>query len=861
MNAQRTRIGDPPAIRPIFDNPRPPLTLRPTAAEGRAAGVFFAGNRQEDLGPGPRVTVRSQRQFIALAFAIAGVFAPLARAQTSAPTPDSTGRNVEVLPPTNAPLNLAAGLAGRTVEKVEVRGNREVATGTVLNLIRTRVGEPLDPETVREDYQRIYGLRRFANVEAQVQPTPGGVVVAFVVSEQSAIRSVGFRGNRAIDTTTLRNAVTVQPNEAIDNFRIALARRGIAQIYREKNYPLATVTVDAQKLADGDLVFVIDEGPNTRIRNIDFIGNKSISEDRLKSKIQSRAWIWIARAGTLDEDQLEDDVAAIREYYRSLGFFDARVGRRVLFSPDQSEAQVEFLIDEGVRYVVEKVTFQGNTSIPEATLRSDIKLVEGMPFDQTLVDRDTRKIVDHYAPLGYIYEPGSNDPEYLRITPEQRFRLAPGKIELVYRIDEGKPFKLGNIEVRGNTRTKDKVIVREFRTLGPGDLFNASIIRDAQARLRSLQLFDRVKVTPVGEKPDERDLLVEVDETRTASLTFGAGINSNGGLNGNITYTQKNFDVTNLPRTFDDVIDQTALVGAGENFRLSFEPGTVATNASLRLTEPYLFDQPYSGTGELYLRDRRREDYSDGRIGGRFTLGHRFTDIYSGSVGLRLEQVNIYDVQDRPSRAFEILNEEGHSNLTSVSVSVKRDTTNPGPLPYTGTSLQATYEVFGALAGDYSFQRLTGSADKYYTLRNDLLDRKTILSLHADAGYIFGGAPFFERFYGGGLGSVRGFAFRGISPRSGPSEDRVGGDFSLTGTAEVSFPLAGDQLRGVTFLDVGTVEPDLSVGTIRSAVGVGVRVSLPLFGEVPIAIDLGFPITKGSQDDTQIISFSLGFVQ
>ena len=803
--------------------------------------------------PGLRLIFpRRHRSASPLVLAVALV-ATAARAQDAG--------NVEVLPPTQAPLNIAAGLSGRTVEKVEVRGNREVTSGQVLNVIRTRAGEPLDPDTVREDYQRIYGLRRFANVEAQLQPTPNGVIVAFVVTEQKAIRSVAFLGNTAIDTASLRNAVTVRANESIDTFRIALARRGIEQLYKTKNYPLATVTVDSAKLADGDLAFVIDEGPNVRVRNVDFVGNTSISEDRLKSKIQTKSYIWIARAGTLDEDVLEDDVGAVREYYRSKGFFDCRVGRRVLFSADQQDAQVEFVIDEGPRYVVEKLTFVGNASVSEAQLRKDIRLVEGMPFDQELVDRDVKKLVDAFAPLGFIYEPGSGDPDYLRISPEQRFRLKPGAIELVYKIEEGKTFSLGNIEVRGNTRTKDKVVIREFRKFGPGDLFNATTIRDATARLKAIGLFDRVKVTPVGNDPAERDLLVEVEEAKTATLTFGAGINSNGGISGNATYTQRNFDVMNFPRSFRDVIDQNALVGAGENFRLSFEPGTVATNASVRLTEPYLFDQPYSGTGELYLRDRRREEYTDERAGGRLSLGHRFSDLYSGSIGIRGENVNIANVNDRPSRAFEILDEEGHSVLTSASVSGKRDTTNPGPLPYVGTSFQATFEQFGALGGDYSFSRVSGSADYYHTLYNDLLDRKTVFSLHGDAGYIFGGAPFFERFYGGGIGSVRGFSFRGISPRSGPDKDRVGGDFSITGSAEIGFPLVGDQLRGVVFADVGTVEPDFKIGTIRSAVGAGVRLSLPLLGEVPIAIDVGLPLTKNGDDDTQLISFSLGIVQ
>lgn len=815
----------------------------------------FAGTVRMTLA---RVNVNDARTsasfYASLVIAGAALLPGVAIAQDSAsPT--------QILPPRNE-VNIASGLAGRTVERVEVRGNQTIPTGTILNLVRTRVGDALDPLTVQDDYQRIYELRRFGNVEAQIQPTETGVVVAFIVTEQKAIKSIAFRGNTAIDTQVLSSSITIRPAEAIDSFRISLAKRAIEQMYLTKNYPLADVSVDADALSErGELVFIISEGPNVKIRNIDFIGNASFSETQLKRKITARTYIPIARPGTLNEEALDDDVASIRDFYRSKGFFDCRVGRRILFSLDKSEAQVEFLVDEGPRYTIEKISFQGNTSLTEAQLRGALKLTEGMPFDRDVRDADMKRLVDAYAPFGYIVsEPGNADPDYLKIEPSQRFRSQPGTIELVYTIDEGKPFKLGSIQVAGNSRTQDKVVLREFRNFAPGKLFDATTIRDATARLRSTGLFDRVKVTPVGDEPEERDLIVEVEESRTATLTFGAGVNSNGGISGNITYTQRNFDIANWPSSWRDVFDETAFVGAGQNFRATFEPGSVATNASLRWTDPYLFDQPYSFTGEAYLRDRRREDYLDRRLGGRATLGHRFNEVYSASIGARGESINIYDIHDEPARAFEILDEQGHHLLTSLSLSGKRDTTNPGPLPYRGTTSQATWESVGALGGDYTFQKFTASFDFYHELHADLIDRKTILSFHADAGYITGDSPFFERFYGGGIGSVRGFSFRGISPRSGPDEDRVGGDFSLTASAEVSFPLVSDQLRGVVFTDVGTVESDVEIGTIRSSVGAGVRITLPLMGQIPIAIDVAYPLTEDDQDDTQLISFSLGFI-
>ncbi len=755
-----------------------------------------------------------------------------------------------------------SALRGRTVQEVRVLGNTTVSSAVILNLVRTHEGDKFDPATVEEDYQRIYGLRKFSNVEAKVEPTDsGGVIVVFIVTEQKQIRRIAYRGNAEIDTLTIQSAVDVKEGESIDRFRLAIAKQAIENLYKEKNYPFAHVEIDAAALAQrGELIFSIVEGPNVRVRNIDFVGAKSFTESKLKSQIETKTWIFIFRHGTYDPEQLEDDVASVRRFYEQKGFFDARVGRKLIWSADMSELQINFLVDEGVRYIVDRVTFKGNANVTEAELRKNLKLVEGRAYDNDLLQRDIRQIVKAYSPFGYIYQPQAQDPDFLRIDSKPVFRREAGRVELVYEISEGKPFHLGRIIPRGNSKTQDKVVLREMR-MAPGQLYNSSEVQDAVDRLRATPFFSRVSATPIGDDPETRDLLVEVEEQKTASFNVGAGVNSNGGIGGNITYEQRNFDITNWPSSWRDVFSDRAFVGAGQNFRASFEPGTKITNASIRFTEPWIFDQPYSVTGELYLRNRIREVYTDRRIGGRVSLGKRFSNIWSAALTLRGESVDISSIEDKEIRANEILDLEGSSTLTSVGLRVTRDTTTRGLLPSRGMTTTGGWESFGALGGDFSFQKLTLSHDQYFTLYEDLLDRKVILSLHGDAGYIGGSAPFFERFYGGGIGSVRGFSFRGISPRSGPDDDRVGGDFITTGSAEVSFPLAGEELRGVIFSDVGTVEPTVQLGTIRSSIGAGIRLTLPFLGQTPIALDFAVPLSKNSQDDTQIFSFSLGFVQ
>ena len=181
-------------------------------------------------------------------------------------------------------------------------------------------------------------------------------------------------------------------------------------------------------------------------------------------------------------------------------------------------------------------------------------------------------------------------------------------------------------------------------------------------------------------------------------------------------------------------------------------------------------------------------------------------------------------------------------------------------LPFRGTVTTAGVEIFGALGGDYSFQRFTIGWAGYQTLKKDLLDRPTVLGVHLNAGFIPENGPFFERFYGGGIGSIRGFAYRGVSPRAGREFDPVGGNFEYTVTVEVNFPIYEQMLRGVVFSDFGDVESDVKLAAFRSSFGAGIRFTLPFLGQTPIAIDLAVPITKAGHDQQQIISFSFGLL-
>jgi outer membrane protein insertion porin family len=801
------------------------------------------------IGPRGRMNGFDLRSICIVALMIA-ISARAACAQQVLPSTMSTS-----IPPAYAALK------GRTVEDVRILGNQRVPSTVIENVIRTQRGDKFDPAAVEQDYRAIYGLRKFTNVEAKVEPTATGVIVSFVVTETKQINSIAIRGNVGIKTTTLLEILDVHRGEAIDSFRISTARLAMESMYREKNYPFVHVDFDRDLLnRTGELVFNIVEGPEVTIRKVNVLGNHSFTDDKLRDQIQTKPWFFIFNAGTYDPEMVEDDVASLRRFYESKGFFDARAGRKLIFSPNQKEMQVTFVVNEGRRYKIGRLEFRGNTKLSETELERGLKMTPGQEYDQETLQRDVREIVRDYSPFGFIYEqrPQFQNKDYLRIEPRTVFHKEAGTVDLVYQIAEGKPFRIGKIIPKGNTRTQDKVILREMR-VASGQMYNSAEIADAVDRLRGTPYFQGVTVTPVGDDPNYRDVIVEVVEQKTAQFTVGAGINSNGGVGAAITYTQQNFDFKDWPESWKDVFSERAFVGAGQLFRITLQPGTESSNASILWREPWVLDQPYSLTLEAYYRDRLREHYTETRAGGRVTVGHRFDFVHSVTLTFRGEDVDIHSIEDKPSRAPEIVAGLGHHTLTSTPLQFRRDTTNQGLLPYQGTVTTVGWEPYGTLGGEFAFHKFTLGWDLFHKVSEDLLDRKTIFALHADAGYITGDAPFFERFYGGGIGSIRGFRFRGVSPRAGLAEDPIGGDFSVTGSAELSFPIVGDSLRGVVFTDLGDVESEARFGTIRSSIGAGIRLTLPFLGQTPVALDFAYPITKDSQDDTQYISFSLGF--
>jgi outer membrane protein insertion porin family len=748
---------------------------------------------------------------------------------------------------------LAQGQPDRVAD-VRVRGNERLTDAAVLNMVRTRVGAAYEEQIVQADERRLLESGRFETVAVEKTDSDDGIIVTFVVNERPAVTDLRIVGNSEISTSELLREVPLGPGDALNRYSIESARQGILNLYRGKGYAFAEVTVDAQALADSQVVYRITEGPRTRIAKIRFQGAESFGRLKLGQQIGSSARFWPFVTGNLDLEQIEQDVQALRNFYINEGFLDVEVGRLPIdFNEDRSRATLTFLVDEGPRYKVNEVIFRGNEVFSQPQLRERLNMTGGEYYTALGLRRDLERLRDTYGEVGFIEAQVASERQYPAPADEPTAAAeAPGLVNVVYTIREGSQYSVGAIDIRGNEVTQERVIRRELQ-VQPGQLYNAVAMDNSRQRLLESRLFERVEITPLGQAPAHRDVLVEIAEGRTGNFIVGAGVSSNSGLLGNITFQQRNFDLFGWPESWRQFATGKAFKGAGQTLRVVAEPGTELMRFSVDWFEPYLFDRPYSLANRAFLFERGREAYDEQRIGDIVSLGHRFPNRWYAQLAQRIEGVEMDADFDAP---IEVREDDGDHLLLSTKGSLTRDRTDSRWMPSRGDRFEVSYEQ---IYGDYTFGALEAEYRIYRTLYVDPLDRKHIIAGRFSAGRILGDSPVFERFYGGGIGSVRGFEYRGISPRGTGSDDPIGGEMELFAGAEYSFPILGEQLRGVVFLDTGTVEEGSSISTYRASVGMGLRWVVPIFGPLPLSLDFGFPIAKDDDDETQLVSFSFGW--
>ncbi len=375
-----------------------------------------------------------------------------------------------------------------TVVEVRIIGNQRVETEQILGQIKTRVGRPFDPRIIEEDVRRLNQTRLFASVRVYWQPVPEGRIVIFEVVERPLIQYVKVVGNEWYSKKRLLEEAGIRPGDGFDPFLVEQARRKIESFYRERGFAKARVTVvEGANPNDPGIVFLISEGPRQRVLWTDFIGNTISSDSRLRTKVQTKPGWFLLWRGFFDPEQLDRDEVQIIDYYRGLGFFQAKVGEPIVhFNEDRTWARVRFIIDEGPRYKVREVRLLGNTLFSESELLPLLKLQVGKYFSQAEMDGDVKTLQEKYGSIGYVFADIRAEPRFVEQAPE---------LELVYTIQEGVRCRVGRIDVvikdqyNSLTHTQWSTVLNRI-SLAPGDIVDIRELRASERRLRASGLFE-----------------------------------------------------------------------------------------------------------------------------------------------------------------------------------------------------------------------------------------------------------------------------------------------------------------------------------------------------------------------------------
>jgi len=370
------------------------------------------------------------------------------------------------------------------VVAVEVKGNSSIAAPRVKAMTKTREGRPFDPMQVETDVRKLASIGMFADVKTYTREVPGGIVVIFEVLERPTINYIKILGNKSVRELVLLKQIGIAEGDSLNYYAVEDARRSLEDFYRERGFAKAQVTIaEGDKPSHKGVVLVVHEGKMARIWKTTFVGNELTSDARLKTQIQSKPGVFYYLGGKVDRNKIDEDVDRLTSYYRSLGYFRARVGRELEYNDDGSWLKLTFVIDEGPRYNVRTVRFEGHEVFDEPTLAADLELKQGEPFQLAKLNRDVALLRDRYGSQGYIFADVKADPRFLE---------EPGQLDLVYQIKEGGQYRVGNINVvvNGNhPHTKQEVVLNRRGNLQPGDIIDIREIRGWERRLKSSQLF------------------------------------------------------------------------------------------------------------------------------------------------------------------------------------------------------------------------------------------------------------------------------------------------------------------------------------------------------------------------------------
>lgn len=711
-----------------------------------------------------------------------------------------------------------------------------------------------------------FGARRSSRTSqkgtaaVESEPTAGPVTG----DTKGIIRSIDFVGNEKYKAKTLLKRLDFKVGDYLDAFVVEAGRQTLIDIHRKIGFAFVEVTVYEEKLSEGRLVYAIDEGPRVRVASVRFTGNKAIGTGTLRKVVKTKTRKWFVRPHYYNSETVTEDTEKLQQLYYDRGFLDHKITAKEEFTKDKQKVRVTFTIEEGPAYRIEAIAFVGNDHFSHEQLQPLLETAPGEIYRKEKADLSVKRITRYYSERGFI-------DVQVRQRPKYKPEAAQSLVDVEFEILEGRQFRIGRIDITGNTMCQDKVVRRvlDEYDFTPGELYNADLApKQGGGKLeRYVQMSvmaEDATIRPIdsaGGDPNQKDVGVDIKEGMTGMIMPGVGVSSDSGLIGRLMYQQRNFDITDWPDSLGEFFSMRSFRGAGQTMRIMLEPGTEVSQYSVSFSEPYFRDRPVGldVTGSSW--ERWRESYDESRLKGYFGFEQRRKSNWRRSIGFRAENVYVHSVHtDAP---VEITDVEGNNSIFGVKLGTGKTVTDDRFNPSTGYSFRTNYEQ---VTGDHGFGILLGNYVRYITLREDVLERKTVLAAKALAGTVVGNAPPFEKFYAGGSSGyaygIRGFRYRGIStrglrPGSDPPEyfDPIGSDWIFLANAEITVPLIGENFGALFFVDSGMID----TGGYRASIGTGIQILVPQWlGPMPMRFEIATPLMKEPEDETQFFSFSMG---
>jgi outer membrane protein insertion porin family len=795
------------------------------------------------------------------------------------------------IPPTEAEK-----AEGQPIAKIELSGNRRVARDDIVTYLREHPGQPFRPEALASDVHALWDSGFFDDIEVDLSRVDQGVNLRFVVRERPNIKEIQFEGNDEIENDKLLEAIEIKPNTILSVTAVRRSVQKIKDAYSEKGYFLADCesTIEAQRDNEVIVKFKVTEHQPVTVRRITFIGNLHVNDDELREVMQTGngGFFSFGSGGPYRQDVFERDVLMINALYYDKGFMNVQIGTpRVMLTPDREGIEITVVIHEGPRFKIRQLKIferddEGHEVEPIGGRRALVQMLHahsGDYFNRAELIKDLQAVRTLYRDHGYAN---------VEAEPETELDPVHQEIDVIIPIRRGPLVTVERIEVKGNTKTRDKVLRREME-IQEGQLFSETKLDTSKRRITALGYFERVDVsTEQGSAPDKIIINFEITEKPTGTFQVGAGFSS----------------VENFIATAQ--IQQANLFGNGQSLALQAQVSGLRQLVSLRFFEPYFLNTDWSFSTELFDTLYVFPDFSRRSIGGSVTYGYALIQPWlrlSVTATAEEDEVSTAQVSTFFGAApgyisifqrLPLANLFNDGRTISLRPSIVYDTRDNRLFPSSGVYIQASTELASNYFGSQiQYLRHQLSSRFYYPLGGGTGSPGTgfILKLNTQFGFITSpsasGVPIFTRYFLGGILDVRGYQLRTIGTRLPLNQSldvnappisngaNIGGNLEAYENLEFEFPIIDKVgIRGVTFFDAGNawnteqqfckttpapqfdrvVQPCFSASSLeylRTSVGFGIRWFSPLG---PLRFEWGFPLQPLSYEQHSVFEFTIG---